>query len=152
MALSGAIQLYPQDLTVVSTVQLQPLGTRGIAQNGDEYIYAAGVSSCATGSVVTLDEALVSTLAVTGGIGRVGVAMAAVTASSYGWFQIYGKATVINDAAVADNALVYTSTAAGKVDDSASSQTQIKNAVFRSGPTASGTATVELNYPTMSIG
>lgn len=83
-----------------------------------EFIYLKGVASTAVGSWVTynLDDGSTALLAANA-IGPVGVAMAATVASTWGWYQISGKAVGKALASYADNGLVWATATAGSVDD-----------------------------------
>jgi hypothetical protein len=104
-----------QPITTLSTVQNHPLGT--IVQAVDptygsgEFIYLDGVASCADKDWVSynLDAGDTTRLAAN--------AMAACTASYYGWFQIGGKALGKCLTQFADNGRVYITGTAGSVDD-----------------------------------
>lgn len=116
--------------------------------NDKEFIYLTGVASTVAGSWVTFDELHITTLAVANGVGRVGIAMAATVASTYGWYQIYGKATGLCLASYADNAKVWLTATAGSVDDADVAVDLVFGAVGRSArDTTTGMATFELNYP-----
>lgn len=144
---------YPQAsvgaITDVHDAAENPLGTRRFDEDGNEDIYLKGVAACAQGSVVTFDEAHLTTLAVANAVGRVAVAHAAVVADKYGWFRIYGKVAAKVLAAFADNGKVYLTATAGSVDDAVVIGDLVVGAIGRSaidGP-ATGQATLELNYP-----
>lgn len=81
-------------ITTVDASALFTVGQRAFDTNGNEYVYLNGVASCAVGDwvVYTAAGAVGSRLYGTG-LGSVAVALAAVDASHYGWFQIYGLAT-----------------------------------------------------------
>ena len=86
-----------QPIAGIDTVQNHPLGTRVQAKDPTygvgEFIYLAGVASTVTGSWVTFDQdGNTTALLAANAIGPVAVAMGANVASSYGWYQIYGKA------------------------------------------------------------
>lgn len=83
-----------------------------------EFIYLSGVASTAVGSWVTynLDDGS-TTLLAANAIGPVAVAMGATVASTYGWYQISGKAVGKALASYADNGLVFATATAGSVDD-----------------------------------
>lgn len=104
-----------QALTDISTTQKLPLGTivrgvddgnspsnstqsqAGTSMGEGEFIYLLGVVGTVAGSVVTYDpDTYLTTLSAVGGnIPRpIAIAMAANVASSYGWYQIGGIATV----------------------------------------------------------
>lgn len=136
--------------TDVDTTQRNPLGTRAFDNVGNEYIYMQGVASCVAGSVVTFDEAHVTTLAVANAKGRVAVAMAAVDATTeYGWFCIYGKAAAKVLAAFADNGSVYLTATAGSVDDADVAGDAVLGMWGRAAidTPSTGLAWMELNYP-----
>lgn len=83
-----------------------------------EFIYLKGVASTAIGSWATynLDDGS-TTLLVANAIGPVAVAMAATVASTWGWYQISGKAVGKALAGYLDDALVWGTATAGSVDD-----------------------------------
>lgn len=145
--LSGRSQIFAGDTSLIDTTAQHKLGTRAFDVDGNEYIYLLGVASTAAGSWVTFDEAHVTTLATTGAQGRVGVAMAAIVASSYGWYQIYGKNTIaLALTGFLDNAFVYLTSTAGSVDDTVVAVSKVVGA-FGRGAVSGGVITVELNYP-----
>jgi len=113
----------------------------------NEYIYLQGVASTAAGSWVTFDEAHLTTLAVADAQGRVAIAMAAIVADRYGWYQIYGKNTIAKVyTGFADNGFIYLTATAGTVDDAVVATDKVVGAFGRSA-ISDGVATVELNYP-----
>lgn len=144
--LTGRIQLFPGDTSVVDTTAQVPAGAKGVDQSGNEYIYLQGVASAAANSWVSFDEAHLTTLLVANAVGRVAVAMAAVIANTFGWFQIYGSATGLAAVAFADNGLVYSTATAGTIDDAVVVGDLVVGAIGRSA-VAAGVATFELNYP-----
>ena len=119
----------------VDAAQEFALGTIGgtAGANGIKlYVYGKGVASCAVGSWVTFDEGWTSLLATHQKYGITGVAGAAVVASKFGWFQVYGyNAAASFLTLAADNSQPYTSATAGSLDDTASSLTMIAGAVCR---------------------
>lgn len=122
-------------------------GERVRDEAGNEYIFGLGVASCAAGSWVSLDEAAQATLLAANAKGRVGIAMAAIVASSYGYFQIYGKSVTAKAlTGFADNADCYATATAGSVDDAIVAGDRVKGAIGRSA-VSGGVITVELNYP-----
>lgn len=147
--LTGRTQIFSGDTSVVDTVQQHVLGTRAMDPDGNEYVYMQGVSSLAAGDWVSFDEAYVTTRLITNAIGRVAIAMAAITATtSFGWFQIWGKNTIAkgNSGNVADNGTLYTTGSAGVVDDADASTELIIGAWSRSAD-SSGVFTAEISYP-----
>lgn len=142
--------LFAGDTSDVDTVLKHPLGTRAFDTAGNEYIYLQGVASTAAGSWVSFDEEHATTLLAADAKGRVAIAMAATVASTYGWYQIYGKNTIAKVlTGFADNGLVYATATAGSVDDAVVAGDRVRGAIGRSA-IASGVATMELNYPSVA--
>lgn len=114
-----------QAITSASTTQNHPLGTIircrdvGTTAYGEgEFIYAKGVGSCAAKDWVGIPpDNFTLVRAVANGQYRVGVAMAALTASYYGWVQISGKAIGNCLTSFTDNGYVFLTGTAGSVDD-----------------------------------
>ncbi len=81
-------------LARVDQTALYTVGRIYTAEDGKAYIYLQGVASVAVGSVVTfiVTTPLLATtkLAAVSLVGHVGVAMSAVVAGDFGWFQIAG--------------------------------------------------------------
>lgn len=106
----------------VDTAAAVPVGTIVRATDptygSGEFIYLKGVASTAVGSWVTynLDDGSTALLA-ENAIGPVAVAMGATVASTWGWYQISGKAVGKALASYADNGLVFATATAGSVDD-----------------------------------
>jgi len=146
--LTGRTEVFTGDTTVVDSAAMHPVGTRAFDKDGNEYIYLLGVASVAIGTWVSFDEAGVTTRSAANAKGRVGVAMAAIVASSYGWFQIYGEASGLALTAFADNGLVFLTGTAGSVDDTAVAGDLVVGAMGRSAVNETTLlATFELNYP-----
>lgn len=145
--LHGPTLAFGGNTDAVDSSPTNPVGTRAFDADGNEYIYGKGVASCEAGSWVSFDEALQATLLVADAKGRVGVAMAAIVAGTYGWFQIYGKNTIAKAAAnFADNGLIYATATPGVIDDAVVAGDLVVGAMGRSA-VASGVITAELNYP-----
>ena len=124
------------------------LGTRGEDNAGNEYIYLKGVASTVLGSWVTFDEVHQTALAVADAQGRLAIALAAVVADKYGWYQIYGSASGLALTAFADNGKVYLTSTDGSVDDADVGGDAVIGAVGRSAVNETTLlATFELNYP-----
>lgn len=144
--LTGPARVFEANTATLDTTAQHAVGIRAQDASGNEYVYALGVASTAANSWVTFDEALATTLAVADGQGRVGIAMAAIVASTYGWYQIYGSGTGKVLTGFADNGKVYLTSTAGSVDDTDVSGDVVIGAIGRSA-ISSGVATMELNYP-----
>lgn len=135
------------DTSSVHTSASTTLGTRAWDALGNEYIYLQGIGSTVATDFVTYDENFLTTRLTTSNVGPIAVAMAAVVASSYGWYQVGGEATA-NTATVVDNAQLYASATAGRADDDASVGPNAR----LNGVTARATsATVQLDNPYMGL-
>lgn len=152
-----ATDLIGAQLNEVDTSAKFQLGTlcKGIdpVTGLGEFIYLGGGASVAAGLFVTYNPStlLVTVNPTTGGLGPVAVALAAVIANTFGWFQIGGTAIVQTPDAVVAGADVYSDAAvAGAVDDAAVANEQIAGAAFASasGTPAAGFAYCRLCRPT----
>lgn len=121
------------------------LGTTRIV-NGNEFIYLQGVAATVVGSWVTFTSAGVTTLLVAAGKGRVGIAMAATVASTFGWYQIRGLASGLTLGVTSGNKVWATATA-GSVDDVDVATDHIAGAIFRSTTATGLVAVIDLSYP-----
>lgn len=135
------------DTSIVDTSAQLTVGTRAKDVNGNEYIYLAGVASCVAGSWVTIDDNA-ATLTVANAKGPVGIAMAAIVASTWGWFQIYGLCTIAKgvSGSIDDNDKLWVTSTPGVVDDTDVAVDLITGAIARTADTA-GVFTAQLNYP-----
>lgn len=151
--------VIPQAIADTSTVQLLPLGTRVKADDSNygegEFIYLKGVASTAIGSCVLINPDDWSTsLLVANDIGDVAFAMSANGASSFGWYQIYGKAVGKVLASFADNANCYGTATAGSIDDAVVAGDRIKKCKGASAidTPSTGLAELEIAYPFVDDG
>lgn len=142
-----------QPIATTSTVQNHVFGE--IVQAKDptlgagEFIYLKGVASTVVGSWVTYNaDDWTTALIVPNVIGPVAVAMSAnAAATSFGWYQIQGKASA-SAADVADNGKVYIDTVAGRCDDAVVAGDKVHNAKWASADdTATNLAEVEISRP-----
>jgi hypothetical protein len=107
----------------VNTSKRFKLGTRRKVDNKD-FIYLQGIASTAVGSWVNIDTletgvtALLDTDVAATVLGRVAVAMAAIGASQFGWYQIYGPASGLALTASTDAKNAFATSTGGSVDDS----------------------------------
>jgi hypothetical protein len=148
-----------QGIAEISTTANHKVGTRVMAEDPTygpgEFIYLSGVASTAVGSWVTFAQDDNSTaLLAANAIAPVAVAMSANVASSYGWYQIYGKAVGKALTGYLDNALVYATATAGSIDDAVVSGDRVKCALGASavGTPSAGLAEFEIQYPYMDDG
>lgn len=114
-----------------------------------EFMYVKGVASAVEKSWVTINQDDGSTtLLAANAIGPVGVLMAALTASYYGWAQITGKALGKCLTQFADNGRVYITGTAGSVDDASVAGDVVHGAKGASLTAVdSGYAEFEINRP-----
>lgn len=143
-----------QNITETSAVRNHPLGKRVRAVDVSlttpleaEFIYLKGIGSTAVGSAVHYNLADGSTaLAAANAVGPFAVAMSANVANQYGWYQIYGLASILTANDVADNAAVY-GAGSGTVDDAVVDGDMIHNAKFAAARTGAGLVNIEIYYP-----
>lgn len=144
------------DTTTVDTVKNHELGARACDDAGNQYIYLQGVASTLAGSAVTFDEAHLTTLAVADGVGRVAIAMAAIVASSYGWYLVYGTAAIAKvSSPCATDVQLFLTASPGSLSDNDVDGDAVICAISRNAPTAAASAnaytasplTVEISYP-----
>lgn len=143
----------------VNTTERVPLGTILLASDptygAGEFVYLKGVASTAVGSWVTynIDDGTTALL-VANAIGPVAIAMAATVASTWGWYQIEGRAVGAALTAFADNANVYATATAGSVDDAIVAGDRVKAAKGASavGTPSAGLAEFEIHRPVMDDG
>lgn len=145
--------LLPQNIDERSTTKKFALGTEVQAKHATygngTFVYMQGVASCAVRNWVTLehDTGAVVRLAANA-IGPVGIAMATLTASYYGFFGITGKLLGTCLTQFADNGRVYITGTAGAVDDTSVAGDVVWNAKGASLTVVdSGYAEFELNRP-----
>lgn len=146
--LTGPAMGAHADTTTIDTTQAVPVLTRMRDSAGGEWIYLKGVASTVEGSWVTYDELGITTLLVTNAKGPIAVAGAATVASTWGWYQIFGKASAMVAANTADNAILGFETTAGHAGDGRAAGDEILGAQAR-GATAGAAAltTVQIFYP-----
>jgi|TARA_R110000765_G_scaffold56580_2_gene111453 hypothetical protein len=151
-----------QSIGDTSTTQNEVLGTivqandvASTAYGAGEFIYLKGVASTVLGSFVTYNADDNSTaLLAANAIGPVAVAMSINVASSFGWYQISGKAVGKAKASYADNGLVYATSTAGSIDDAVVAGDRVKLAKGASAvdTPSSGLAEFEIQRPFMDDG
>jgi len=154
MPFSSLKQAQGADLYEVAvTTPKATVGERMWDELGNEYIYLQGVASTVAGVSVTFDELGVTALTVADARGPVAFAMAASDAvTKFGWYQIYGSATALSAGAVVDNANVYVTATAGRIDDAIVAGDRLKRAIARSAPASATTMIVQIFYPFLDDG
>lgn len=156
--LTGYTKVFSGTTDTIDSTKTHPLGTRGLDEDGNEFIYLTGIACTIAGSWVVFDEDHVTTLptnAVTSSpVGRIAIAMEVIeptsTASAFGWYQIYGKnASAVANADVAVDKQLYLTANAGYVDDADGGFDLILGAISGvAGTSATSCAfTALINYP-----
>jgi hypothetical protein len=154
--------VIPQAIDETSTTQLLPLGTRvraydvaSTAYGEGEFIYLKGVASTVLGSIVTYAQDDSSTaLLVANAIDPVAVSMSDNGASSYGWYQIFGKAVGKGLTGLLDNANCYATATAGSIDDAvvAGDRVKLMKSASAIDTPSTGLAELDIQYPYMDDG
>lgn len=147
MAHAGFMHIAPGALNAVDSTAQVALGTQAQDTSGNEYVYLQGVASTAVGSVVTFDEAGLTTLLVADAVGPVAVAMGATVANKYGWYLRNGAGSALTAGDVADNGNVYGTATPGAVDDALTAGDRVKGALFRASRTGAGLVSIQLFAP-----
>ncbi len=140
----------------LDTTTRQAVGTIVVAEDPTygtgEFVYLAGVAGTLVGSLVIWNPiGNTTTLSPnTANLARpVAVAMAACTASYFGWYQIEGAAVIKKTAVIAaTNVAVYQSATTGRIMSTAASGKQLLGArTVSSALSAVSTVTVLINRP-----
>ena len=142
-------------VTSVDTVQRNMLGARIQASNGNEYVYLAGVASCAAGDFVTYNATTyVAVRLVSDAVGMVAIAPAAILAANWGWFLIkgfYSGASALTTGHVLNTAIgvfsVASSAAPGAVYDCSVAGDFVNGVVVITNTLAAGSTAVQISYP-----
>lgn len=145
--MTGRARIAAGDTDVVHDNAQHQLGTIFADKNGNEYIYLQGVASTEAGSWVTYDEDYQTALLAANAVGAVAIAMAAVVADKFGFYQILGKNTIAKTDDVAANAALYIDGTAGRADDASVSGDKINGAVSRSADDSNVTTVQLMTYP-----
>ncbi len=117
---------------------------------GNEYIFLKGVASTVAGDPVIFNAAGETTRLAGSGVGAVAIAMAAIVADTWGWYQIYGSGSA--KVVATGGVRVYGSTVTGQLTATVVTGALIHGLYTASGDgnTVTGSLTaVELSYPTV---
>lgn len=148
--LTGHVQIYHSNTAIVDSSLSAVLGIRSIDKQGNEYVYLKGVGSTAAGDWVSFDHNYATTRLVSGAVGPVAIAMAAINStSSYGWYQTFGTNTIANTDTISANKALYIDGTTGRADDLGVTGDLIIGAYSMTADTAN-VATVFLTYPNVS--
>jgi hypothetical protein len=137
-------------LTDVDTVQKNALGALQEDESGNSYVYQQGIGSLAAGDFVVINGAgVVARTLNTPLSGPVGVAMAAILANQFGWFQRRGVTAATTNIAT-DNAgngkALFLSSSAGRATTTAAAGCAILGAWAYGNP-ASNVGPALLSWP-----
>jgi hypothetical protein len=161
LAVVGDVSAIDGPTTVASANglgQRNVTGEQSFDDAGNKYVYVAGVASVAAGDWVFYNQLGTFTMirvqndAAGGGpsqAGQVGVAMAAVIASCWGWVAIFGNVTVANVATVGAptaSVALYRSGTTARLSTSAVPKDSVYGA-YLVGASVSNVGPVALNYP-----
>jgi hypothetical protein len=123
----GRKKIFLTKLTDIASADKEGIGT--LRREGDDvYIYLKGVASTVVGMVVTVEtDGTYVTALITRALAavprRLAIAMAAITASKWGWYQIVGTASIWGGASCPHNEQLYTHDGVdGSVDNDSSSE------------------------------
>ena len=151
-------ELFGTLLTDIDSAVQEDVGALRADEDGNIYIYLKGIASIVAGDVVTYkilsatDATIVRATA--GTKGPIAVAMAAIVADKFGWFQIVGfnaavKAISAGDAAAGGR--VFLTSTAGSIDDVQVFGDEIQGMIFTvqegEGGSGNGFAGVHLTNP-----
>lgn len=145
-----------QPITTTDTVQNHALGykvgARDTTNDGyGEFVYLLGVASTVAGDAVTYNQSTGATTRTVAGVtGPVAIAMSANVASQYGWYQVFGAATVNVAGAVSAGAAAYVTATAGSLDDAVVAGDLINDAYFAVAAGGAGSTAISLNYPSIA--
>lgn len=145
-ALTGWAGSFHADTSIVDDSAQVTVGTRALDASGNEYVYLLGVASTGAGSWVTFNESYATALLTANAVGPVAIAMAAIVAGKYGWYQRYGVNTVAKTDTVAADLQLYIDGTDGRADDADVAGDAIINAISMTADT-SNVATVFIAYP-----
>jgi len=146
-----------QAISETSTTQNHDLGfvmeakdTASTAYGVGEFIYLKGVASTVVGSAVLIaEDGFTTSLLAANDIGQVAFAMSINVASSFGWYQIKGKAVGKVLASFADNGDCYGTSTAGSMDDAVVAGDRVQRCKGASAidTPSTGLAELEISYP-----
>ena len=153
--ITGPTAAAAGQLGVVYTTLPMGLGTvvtgTDSLDNFAEYIMLKGVASTIVGSVVTYDEAGVTTLLAANAVGPLAVALAICDAATkFAWYGITGTFPTDVVANCADNAKLGRETTDGKVGDGYAAGDAITGAVSRAATTAAAVVNCQFNRPSVN--
>ncbi len=131
----------------VHATQLNALGTERTADDGNVYIYLAGVASCVEGDWVSFNATTYVAVRLAGNaVGRVAIAPAAILATNWGWFLVKGFYATSNSDTVAGAGGLFIDGTTGRVDD-ASVAGDFVNGAMSTAADTTNKLPVQICYP-----
>jgi len=147
--LTGPAQAFHSNTAAVDSAQSGEIGRRSWDVNGNEFTYLQGTASVAAGSWVSFDNSGNVELLAANAVGPVGIAMAAITAGKFGWYQTYGVNTIAKTDTISAKKSLYIDGTSGRVDDLGVAGDIVVGATSITAD-SSNVATVFLNYPNVT--
>lgn len=133
-------------LDAIDTTQRNPLGYRQLTDDGNEFIYLAGIAAVAANVAIVYNATTyVSKILTAADVGAVAIARQAILAINWGWFLIKGFGSASSDTVAAAGGLFIDGTP-GRVDDASVAGDMIYGMVS-TGASVAGVCPVHLNYP-----
>lgn len=148
MAKLSGFFLSGGDTSVIDTTSAKnTLGVRTWDQAGGEYVYLLGIGSTVAKDFVTFNSASFATTRLAAdAMGPVALAMAAVVASNWGWYQIFGPGSGNSDTVAGATASLYIDGTTGRVDDAGVAGDWVEG-LFATAADATNVLPVFLKYP-----
>lgn len=131
----------------IHTSARNALGARYQDEQGNEYVYLLGVASTVLNDAVTYNATTYQTVrAIADAVGFIAIAGAAVLATQFGWYQIYGFGSVNTKTSIAAANGAFLTVTGGQLDD-ASVAGDFVNGLVYTGVDVALVAPVHLSYP-----
>lgn len=145
--LSGPMAAFEGTPGDIHTLQRNPLGAEAIDDQGNVWIYLAGVASCVEGDWVSFNTTgYVAVRLAANAVGRVAIAPAAILAANWGWFMVKGFYPTSNSDTVAGAGGLFIDGTAGRVDDQSVAGDFVNGAVSTAADTTNKLP-VNINFP-----
>lgn len=128
------------------------VGDEFVGHDGKKYVFAKAATAITAGDVASFDASYNATAASQSNDAagqRLGVAAATIASGSFGWFQVYGVASVRASAAMTAGtaAMVAASGSAGQILNGTTGNFLIEGLNVTTGTAGAGTATAMLTHP-----
>ena len=124
---------------------------------GNAWLYIKAAENLTANHVVMVQKDFANALMITTGrlsasadegSARLGIPKVAIADNEHGWIQVYGPALVETNGGISNlESYSYSTSVAGKLDDSSSGTHRTRNIVFWTAPSSAGTAECMMNWP-----